>query len=225
MIEVFLGQRGAASPVWERRGPESVFFAGLDLGQAQDYTALAVVEAAESKGEWDAARYCFRRERMLWLRHLERMPLGRPYPEMVERVARVMGSGSLAGGKRHLAVDATGVGRPVVDLLRREKMACTMWPAVITGAAAESSADGVYRVPKRELLVGLQVMLQAGELRIAAGVNEAGALLAEMSAMRLEVTENGRDGWRSGAHDDLVFAVALACWAARKNLGRAREWW
>ena len=158
---------------------------------------------------------------MLWLRHLERMPLGRPYPEMVERVARVMGSGSLAGGKRHLAVDATVVGRPVVDLLRREKMACTMWPAVITGAAAESPADGVYRVPKRKLLVGLQ----AGELRIAAGVNEAGALLAEMSAMRLEVTENGRDGWRSGAHDDLVFAVALASWAARKNLGRAREWW
>ena len=35
--------------------PESVFFVGLDVGQARDPSAMAVVEAAEMKGEWDAA--------------------------------------------------------------------------------------------------------------------------------------------------------------------------
>ncbi len=35
--------------------------------------------------------------------------------------------------------------------------------------------------------------------------------------------------WREGKHDDLVFAVALACWAVGKaypkRKGRDEEWW
>jgi hypothetical protein len=42
---------------------------------------------------------------------------------------------------------------------------------------------------------------------------------AEMAEMRAKVTaaRNTQFGvWREGAHDDLVLAVALACWGARK---------
>jgi hypothetical protein len=91
------------------RAPRNAYFAGLDLGQAQDFTALAVVERAEIKGEWDAVAYCYRKVRELRLRHLERMPLGTPYPEMVARVRHVMGSAAVAGSQ-YLAVDGTGVG-------------------------------------------------------------------------------------------------------------------
>ena len=63
------------------------YFVGLDLGQAQDYTALAVIEAADTKGAWDPVNLYFGRHRELRLRHLERMPLGRSYPEMVARDA------------------------------------------------------------------------------------------------------------------------------------------
>jgi hypothetical protein len=201
------------------------YFAGLDLGQVKDYTALAVIEAADTKGAWDPVNLYFRRHRELRLRHLERMPLGRPYPEMVARTGQVMRSGALALASRWLAVDATGVGRPVVDLLRLQQLPCLSWPAVITGGHAESYADGFYRVPKRELLVGLQVMLQSDELRIAADVPEGPALVRELSAMRMEISESGREGWRSGAHDDLVFAVALACWAAKRGRRWVREYW
>jgi hypothetical protein len=31
--------------------PPSVFFAGLDLGQAHDFTALALIERADLKGD------------------------------------------------------------------------------------------------------------------------------------------------------------------------------
>ena len=51
------------------------------------------------------------------------------------------------------------------EAARLERLACALWPAVITGGHAEGHADGFYRVPKRELLAGLQVMLQSGELR------------------------------------------------------------
>lgn len=225
MVEELIHRWDRAVPAWEHPSAVTGYFAGLDLGQAQDHTALAVVEAAETKGEWDAVRYCYRRNRELRLRHLERMALGQTYPAMVARAIHVMSSAALSGAARYLAVDATGVGRPVVDLLREHRPPCTLWPATITGGTSEGYADGFYRVPKRELLVGLQVRLQSGELRIAADVPEAAALVRELSAMRVEVTETGKDGWRSGEHDDLVFAVALACWAAKKGRGVVRDWW
>jgi hypothetical protein len=94
------------------------YFVGVDLGQRQDFTAIAVVERTELTGEWDAAMWAYRKETMLRLRYLQRVPLGTPYPEVVERVVAITRSRELAGRCR-LAVDATGVGGPVVDLLRR----------------------------------------------------------------------------------------------------------
>jgi len=104
----------------------------------------------------------------------------------------------------------------VADLLRAARMECRLSPVTITGGDAERFADGFHRVPKRDLIAGLQVMLQMGELQIAAGIGERETLVKELSEMRVTVDEAGRDGGRSGAHDDLVFAVALACWATRK---------
>jgi hypothetical protein len=117
-------------------------------------------------------------------------------------------------GRCQGAVDATGVGRPVVDLLRRAGLGATILPAIITPGAAESLNKGYYGVPKRDLVTGLQVVLQRGALQIAAG-------------LRVKVGGEGREG----THDDLVFAVALAYWAARKMYprepagGTGREAW
>jgi hypothetical protein len=79
----------------------------------------------------------------------------------------------------------------------------------------ERHVDGYWRVPKRDLIVGLQVMLETGELEIAEGMKDGEALVRELSEMRVSVEEGGREGWRSGSHDDLVCAVAPATWAAR----------
>src|SRR5438045_1798452 len=95
-----------------------IYFAGVDLGQRQDPTALAVVE-------WGG------HAAVLSLRHLERMPLGTPYTEVVQRVSRRMRSRQLAGGQRHLIVDGTGVGPAVVDLLRQEDLQSHLWPVTI----------------------------------------------------------------------------------------------
>ena len=111
---------------------------------------------------------------------------------MVARTGRVMRSGSLVTASRWLAVDGTGVGRAVVDLLRQERLPCLLWPVVITGGHAEGYSDESYKVPKRDLLVGLQVMLQTGEQRIAADVPEAAALGRALGAIRVEISESGR---------------------------------
>jgi len=64
----------------------------------------------------------------------------------------------------------------------------------------------------------LQVMLEAGSLRIAAELREAEAFVQELTNMRVKISASGHESfaaWREGAHDDLVLAVALACWRAR----------
>ncbi len=196
----------------------SRYFVGLDLGQSQDFTAMAVLERAELTGQWDPVAYGHRKMVAERLRHLERVPLGTPYPEVVERVRAVTRSGELLG-QCHLAVDATGVGRPVVDLLRRGDLGCGILAAVITAGNAETMVKGYYHVPKRDLMVGLQVLLQRGALQIAAGLKFGRALVEEMTAMRVKQTASGHEqfgAWREGEHDDLVFAVALAHWGARK---------
>jgi hypothetical protein len=194
------------------------YFIGLDLGQSQDPTAIAVLERTEARGEWDSAAFEYRTEVGVRLRHMERLPLGTSYPAVVARVKQVMESRSLAGGKKYLVVDATGVGRPVVDLLEAAGLPCKVMAVTITGGAAEGMAKGAHRVPKRDLIVGLQVMFQAGELEIANGLREGAALVKELSEMRVQMTTAGREkfGAKSGSHDDLVLAVSLACWAAGK---------
>jgi hypothetical protein len=66
-------------------------------------------------------------------------------------------------------------------------------------------------------VTGVQVLLEKGERRL----REAGALVRELSDIR-ETTKNtgrmklGADGY--GEHDDLVIAVALACWRANRGM-------
>ena len=115
-----------------------------------------------------------------------------------------------------MAVDATGVGAPVVDMLRAAQLGCDLAAVVITGGDRAGSAGSV---PKRDLIAGLQVLLENGQLRIGR-LKEAGRLAQELMDVRISMNSGGRvrmgaDG--CGEHDDLVIALALACWRARRR--------
>jgi len=206
------------------------FFIGLDLGQSHDFTAIAVLERAVLQREFNHAVWAFRKEVQLQLRHLERVPIGTPYPDVVRRVVEITRSPSLTGPV-HLAVDNTGVGAAVMDLLRGAQPKAALLPVTITGGDTQNVSRGNHRVPKRDLVVGLQVLLQRGGLRIAAGLRDAPTLLTELMAMQVKVSTAGNEqfgAWREGAHDDLVLAVALACWAVEiaypKRGNHVDEW-
>jgi hypothetical protein len=199
-------------------------FIGLDLGQARDHTAIAVLERTEiSLGQSPVTferiiqtRYSFR--------HLERLPLGMDYPSMVEHVRTLVQRPELAQSQTTLVVDATGVGRPVVDLLRRASLPCRVVPVTITGGDKETCESIMWHVPKRDLIAGLMVLFQRGEVAICGHLPESETLAAELAGMRIKVSLSGHDTygtWREGEHDDLVLAAALACWRgarAKHNL-------
>lgn len=194
------------------------FFVGLDLGQSHDFTAISVIERVERKLPWDPVRLGWEWRPYLNLRFLQRIPLGTPYPDVVARVGQITRNSALREACE-LLVDATGVGRPVVDLLRRAGLDCTVTPVVVTGGIAEAYANGYYNVPKRNLITGLQVALQSKNLTIAAELPHRAEFINELAEMRVKVSIAGNEqfgAWREGTHDDLVFAAALACWGARR---------
>jgi hypothetical protein len=202
------------------RGNE--FFIGLDLGQRQDHTAIAVVErldTAEYRFDW--MRYV-QQEDSRTVRHdvrrLERMRLGTPYARVVERVGELAAHPAMAG-RCSVVVDATGLGGPVVERLMEAELSCELIPVTITGAGEASRRGPGWSVPKADLMKGLQVMLQEGELRIARELPLASELRRELLQIRAEAGASGRvryGAFGSGQHDDLALAVALACWRSRR---------
>jgi len=199
-----------------------MFYVGLDLGQRQDHSAIAIVERPERvvrPFDWISWRERSRRDAEgLVVRHLERIRLGTPYTDVVRRVVEVLRHPKLPGPRR-LVVDATGVGMPVVDMLRAARPECSVMPMLITGGAGERYDGRVWHVAKVDLLAGLQSLLEKGELGIARGMRETATLVRELTDVRVRYRGSGRvrlgaDG--AGEHDDLVIAVALACWAGGK---------
>ena len=193
------------------------FFLGLDLGKQRDHSAVAVVERVETP-QLHLAPALYGG---LAVRYVERLALGTPYPAVVERVRRVVGMRELAG-QCCLAVDATGLGGPVVEMLRSAGLGCEVAAVTITGGERETELAGdAWNVPKRDLITGLQVLLERGELRIAGNLKGVGALVRELMDVRLTAREGG--GVRMGAdgageHDDMAIALALGCWRASKKV-------
>jgi hypothetical protein len=122
---------------------------GLDLGQAKDYTGLAI---SEDDGE-------------VWtITSLGRLPLGTPYPAVVERVTAFVAS---LPRPVYLMVDATGVGRPVVDMLRAAGTAST--PVSIThGGRTARDQTGAWSVPKAVLMERMAMAMDQCRLRSSA---------------------------------------------------------
>lgn len=183
------------------------YFVGLDLGQSTDFSAIAVMECRGLTKD----TYTFH------CRHLHRWKLRTPYPTIVAETVELMKSPQLLEGKRRvLAVDATGVGAPVVDLFKRERFYAKLAPIQIIAGSTVSEENGVTRVPKRDLVSTVQVYLQNQRLKIAAQLELAETLTRELQNFQTKITDSANDtygAWREGTHDDLVLAAALALWA------------
>jgi len=181
------------------------FVVGLDLGKMKDYSALSVVEMYGRGPE--ALYHC---------RHLERFKLGTSYPTQVARVRELCRREPLASNPPRLAIDQTGVGSAVVDIFRQARIDAYLWPIVIHGGARAVFDAGTWRVPKRELVACVQILLQTGRLKIAADLPELSILTTELQNFQVSISDSGFDSYeaRSGKHDDLVLSLAMALWLA-----------
>lgn len=183
---------------------------GVDLGQKRDPTAICVAEDDPREAEP-------RSERHFIIRHLERLPLGTSYPRVADRLAEVTdGARARAGSSPTIYVDATGVGEPVVDLLREQARSATVVAVYFThGDRRTETTEGAHTciiLGKARLVSRLQTLLQANRLHLAP-THEAAVLTQELLNYEICADENANDrygAFRVGTHDDLVTALGLA---------------
>jgi hypothetical protein len=194
----------------------TTFCLGLDLGQVSDYSALVALQSADREPP-----RCYEG------RFLYRWTLGTSYAIIAQETARLASRVARQPQVRGvwLAVDATGVGLPVVDMLRREPMpGVRMIPVMITGGLTENQNGRVWHVPKRNLVGVTQTALQTGRLRVASALPEAATLTQELQNFQMKIAlDTGHESygaWREGTHDDLVLALACALWCGERQWPR-----
>ncbi len=179
------------------------FWIGWDVGQAKDYSAIAVLQKVGN-------RYV--------VSHLERLPLDMPYPAQVESVFQKWHKKPLDTAEKILVMDYSGVGRPVWDLASDRGLS----PIGISITGGDSVAwqddNRRARVPKRDLVSTMQIAAQNDRLKIAQGLKFGPTLAAELQSFKVKIdprtAHDSYGSWREGEHDDLILAPAIALWLA-----------
>lgn len=174
------------------------FIAAIDLGQAEDFTALSIVRP---------------QGRRLHLLALERTR-HRSYVGVVDLVVDVVRD-LVAYGNVWVCLDVVGLGRPVGDLLRSRGVRFT-GVAVHGGSGSRILADGTLSIPKRDLIHGLVLAFEQHRLLIPASLPLGDVLQRELASYVVKIGTSGHDAYAAepGAHDDFVFSLALAAWQA-----------
>jgi hypothetical protein len=203
-------------------------YLGLDLGQASDYTALSILEDPPNSGGEKP------KQKKYELKYLERPDLGTSYPDIVTRVKKIIEQPQLKETSA-LVVDATGVGRAVLDIFYASRIGIPIIAVTITGGNIASCTSGMWHVPKRDLVGALQVMVQNHQIQMPTEktLPLTGVLKAEMMNFKAKINLRGHDSyeaggasdWREGQHDDLVLSLALICWWIGNQAGdRMMDW-
>lgn len=110
------------------------YFVGLDLGHAQEFTAVAALEQTATTVPETPGREI----RHYGVRHLQRFPLGTPYTEVCTRMVELFSAAPLRDTT--LVVDQTAVGLPVVQMLRGASIHALIRAVAITSGQQTTAA-------------------------------------------------------------------------------------
>jgi hypothetical protein len=179
---------------------EYAYIAGLDLGQQTDPSVLAVAQVHSTPKRFD-------------VRHLSRWPLATSYPAIINDIVKLYSKPPLIGSI--LVLDATGVGRPVLDHLRERKIDARIIPVVLTAGYQTTHGKGYVGCPKFDLVAALRMVLGQSRLRISTKLPLAAIAQRELENFTLKVSEKGLEQYgneNSSTHDDCVIALGLLSW-------------
>jgi hypothetical protein len=207
---------------------------GCDLGQRSDPTAVAVVEVVQTQLAWpDPANERIahwvetpkRMETRFVARRIFRLPLGTPYPAVARRIADLVATlhdhrrrDMHATGGPVLCLDITGLGRPVVDLVR-EELEVRRLVARLSGVTFTHGQKLTGQIGEREVTCGkaflvnrLQTLFQSDRIDLPQS-SESLAMREELLNFDIKVDPDGDakfGAFKTGTHDDLVTALGLA---------------
>jgi hypothetical protein len=202
------------------------YIVGCDLGQSADYTALSVLEkhretntTSPQKGFEPPSSVTVTRN-VFHLRHLQRLKLGTSYVDVCDIVGTMLKALPKAKSAPALVIDKTGVGAPIHDLMAKAGLR-PIGVTITSGYDELRVLSNDWRVPKRNLVSILAVLLQSGRLKVAPDLSEAETFICELGNFKAKISATGHDSydsWRGSIHDDLVLSVALASWFGERKV-------
>jgi hypothetical protein len=151
---------------------------GVHFGQKREPTAVAVSEIDERRvaGWW---------ENHFLIRHLERLPVGTPYPLVARRVQSIVWRiKNRHRGTPLLYLDATGIGAPVVDLFRKQPVQATIVEVYFNQGDRRKAVDRLeVKLKKAFVVTRLQTLLQTNRVHLPES-EEARILFEELMGTR-----------------------------------------
>ncbi len=194
---------------------------GFDVGGRSDASAICVVTPEEGPDG-----------RLLRVPFAARLPLAGSDDSGYYRstaawlgaaCARVL-DGVAVNGEVRVAVDSTGLGSGVSELVAEElprDPRLSMLRVTWTGGDRTVRRGDRVSVPKSVLVDGLIAHLEHGRLAVG-DFEEAPVLRRELASFSSSTTAAGNVRFEAagGAHDDLVAALLLGVWGARDERAR-----
>lgn len=173
---------------------------GLDLGQQSDYTVLtAIHDNRKENGTYD-------------LIYIKKYKLKTSYVTVVKDIYTLISNSPILIGSP-IVIDATGVGRPVVDMFL--DVGTNLISATITsGMVSNWKTVSEVTIPKKEIASVLQVVLQNRRLKIPSDLEGLPDLQREFLNFKVSISNRGGSSFNasSGYHDDIVMSLGLAIW-------------
>ncbi len=203
---------------------------GVDIGKKVDHTAFAVAELDHGQSE-DEPRFL--------IRDFAQLPLGIPYPvigdKLIAAIAAIRtrdvglmrqylmdrdgyrGANERSAERRAITVriDASGVGEPVVDAIRRPLRELDVRVEALMFVTGERLTDkgATWSMGKAYLVSRLMVVFENGRVQIDADHPLRDGIIKEAADYQVRIERAGRAKYgamESGTHDDMITALGLA---------------
>lgn len=208
------------------RKPEeepSVFHIGLSVGQGTQPTGIAILKKEKPPGR-DPAKYT--------CRYLRRWPPDTTYPTLLAELYGMLNDATL--GKVTLIVEAGPSIKAVLTMLRRLRLPVSLKAVEVRTSAEDHYVDGIWKLAKGTVIEVARQVLQEKRLtfdeqmppEVAATTPPAQTIYHALATYPFNQTPGANEAFaaRDGEYDDLVFAVALACWYGERGQRTLNIW-
>lgn len=205
---------------------------GMDIGKKVDHSAIAVVELKQKFKEnikpyqlnLEHGKLVPTEEIHHHIHAMKRLPLGTDYMEQVKAVEKIYynikNNRKTHALQLHLVVDETGVGGSMYDFFRASHLKPIGINITGGGGRVNRFSNTSFGVPKVDLATTIERLLQTGQIKIADSISLKNLLIHELQNWQVKITEHGNEQFthRSGEHDDMIIAIALACWFGERQI-------
>jgi Terminase RNaseH-like domain len=127
------------------------------------------------------------------------------------------------------ALDATGVGEGVSELIEKRLPNADIY-RVYSTAGISANIDykaREIRLPKTQLVSTLVAAFDSDRIYLSSHSKEIDAMIDELENFEIKISDEGHDqfGAKTGAHDDLVCALGMACYCGEQFGTRTLKIW